>query len=108
MLLRLKFLNTFQNKKLCPSFKIPSKDIKWQMKFIEKSTSNCEDVFMNLKGKKQQQPETSNVQSYGSRLVFQITFISHLMQKMTRNLINRQFMLWDFVVTFSSPRTFPL
>jgi hypothetical protein len=76
-IIRLKFLNMLHNKKLCPSFKIPSKDIKWQMKFIEKSTSNCEHVFMNLKGKKQQQPQTSNVQSHGSRLVFQITFIYH-------------------------------
>jgi hypothetical protein len=48
---------------------------------------------MNLKGKKQQQPETSNVQSRGSRLVVQITFIYHLMQEMTRNLINQQSML---------------
>jgi hypothetical protein len=94
--------------KIVSPFKIPSKDIKWQMKFIEKSTSNCEHVFMNLKGKNQQQPETSNVQSHGSRLVFQITFIYHLMQEMTRNLINQQSMLWDYVVTFSSPRTFPL
>jgi hypothetical protein len=36
------------------------------MKFIEKFTSNCEHVFMNLKGEKQQQPETSNVQRHGS------------------------------------------
>jgi hypothetical protein len=78
------------------------------MKFIEKSTSNCEHVFMNLKGEKQQQLETSNVQSRGSRLVFQITFIYHLMQEMIRNLINQQSMLWDYVMTFFSPRTFPL
>jgi len=82
------------------SFEIPSKDITLQMKFIEKSTSNCEHVFMNLEGQKQQQPETSNMQSPGSRLVFQITFIYHLMQEMTRNLINQQSMLSDYVVTF--------
>jgi hypothetical protein len=93
---------------MCASFEIPSKNIKWQMKFIEKSTSNCEHVFMNLEGKKQQQPETSNVQSHGSRLVFQITFIYHSVQEMTRDLINQQSMLWDCVVTFCSPRTFPL
>jgi hypothetical protein len=94
---------------MCSSFEIPSKNIKWQMKFIEKSTSKCENVFMNLEGKKQQQPETSNVQTcHGFRLVFQITFIYHSMQEMTIDLTNQQSMLWDCVITFCSPRTFPL
>jgi len=59
------------------------------MKFIEKSTSNCEHVFMNLEGIKQQQPETSNVQSHGSRLVFQIKFIYHSGQERAKDLINQ-------------------
>ncbi len=47
----------------------------------EKSTSDCDP-----KGKRQQ-PQTSTTQSHGSRSVFQIVPIYHLMQEMTRGLI---------------------
>jgi hypothetical protein len=40
----------------------------------------------DLKGKRQQ-PQTSTTQSHGSRSVFQIVPIYHLMQEMTRGLI---------------------
>jgi len=44
-------------------------------------------VDINRKGKRQQQPQTIFTQSHGSRSVFQIVLISHLMQEMTRGLI---------------------
>jgi hypothetical protein len=65
--------------------------------FDEKCTSDCSEigqkrstvalVDINHKGEKQQQPQTIFTQSHGSRLVFQIVLIYHLMQEMTRGLI---------------------
>ncbi len=72
-------------------------DIEWPPIFDEKSTSDCSEtrqkhstmayVDINPKGKSQQQPQTIITQSHGSRSVFQIVPISHLMQEMTRGLI---------------------
>jgi hypothetical protein len=63
----------------------------------EKSTSDCSEIGqkhltmallgINRKGKRQQQPQTIFTQSHGSRSVFQIVLIFHLMQEMTRGLI---------------------
>ncbi len=71
--------------------------IKWPPIFHEKSTSDCSEiehkystvalVDINPKGKSQQPPQTIFTQSHGSRSVFQILIISHLMQEMTRGLI---------------------
>jgi hypothetical protein len=61
-------------------------EIKWTI-FDEKFTSDCELVDKNPKGKRRQQPQTSTTQSHGSRSVFQIVPIYHLMQEMTRGLI---------------------
>jgi len=73
------------------------KEIEWLPIFDEKSTSDCSKigqkrstvavVDINPKGKRQKQPQTIFKQSHGSRLVFQIVLISHLMQEMTRGLI---------------------
>jgi hypothetical protein len=73
------------------------KEIEWPPIFDEKSTSDCSKigqkhstvavVDINPKGKRQKQPQTIFKQSHGSRLVFQIVLISHLMQEMTRGLI---------------------
>ncbi len=62
-----------------------------------KSTSDCSEigqkrstvalVDINPKGTRQQQPKTIFTQSHGSRSMFQIVLISHLMQEMTRGLI---------------------
>ncbi len=68
--------------KTCASLETTLEKIKWQTIFDEKSTSDCDP-----KGKKQQSPETSSTQSHGSRSVFQIVPIYHLMQEMTRGLI---------------------
>jgi hypothetical protein len=72
-------------------------EIKWRPIFDEKSTSDCSEiehkhstvalVDINPKGKSQQPPQTIFTQSHGSRSVFQILIISHLMQEMTRGLI---------------------
>jgi hypothetical protein len=59
----------------------------------------------NPKGKRQQQLETSNAQSHGSRSVFQIVLIYHYI---TEGSFGQQFVLWDYVVTFCSPGTSPL
>jgi hypothetical protein len=67
--------------KLCASFETILDEIKWQTKFAEKSTSGCELVSINPKGKTQQQPQTSTIQSHGSKLVFQIVLIYHLVPK---------------------------
>jgi hypothetical protein len=72
--------------KLCASFETTSDEVKWQTTFIEKSTSDYELVAINPK-RKTQQPQTSTTQSHGSKLVFQIIFIYHLVQEMTRCLI---------------------
>jgi hypothetical protein len=56
----------------------------------------------NPKGKRQQQLETSNARSHGSRLVFQIVLIYHLEQDITEGSFGQQFVLWDYVVTFCS------
>jgi len=73
------------------------KEIEWPPIFDEKSTSDCSKighkrstvavVDINPKGKRQKQRQTIFKQSHGSRLVFQIVLISHLMQEMTRGLI---------------------
>ncbi len=68
--------------KTCASLETTLEEIKWQTIFDEKSTSDCDP-----KGKRQQQPQTSTTQSHGSRSVFQIVPIYHLMQEMTRGLI---------------------
>jgi len=68
--------------KTCASLETPLDEIKWQTIFDEKSTSDCDP-----KGKRQQQPQTIFTQSHGSRSVFQIVLIYHLMQEMTRGLI---------------------
>jgi hypothetical protein len=65
-----------------PNAETTLEEIKWQTIFDEKSTSDCDP-----KGKKQQPQETSSTQSHGSRSVFQIVPIYHLMQEMTRGLI---------------------
>jgi len=72
-------------------------EIEWPPIFYEKSTSDLSKigqkrstmalVDINPKGKRQKQPQTIFPQSHGSRLVFQIVLISHLMQEMTRGLI---------------------
>jgi hypothetical protein len=72
-------------------------EIEWPPIFNEKSTSDCSKigqkhstmalVDINPKGKRQKQPQTIFTQSHGSRSVFQIVLISHLMQEMTRGLI---------------------
>jgi hypothetical protein len=72
-------------------------EIEWSPIFDEKSTSDCSEigqkrstvalVDINPKGERQQQPQTIFTQSHGSRSVFQIVLISHLMQEMTRGLI---------------------
>jgi hypothetical protein len=51
-------------------------EFKWQATFDD--ISDFEPVDTNRKGKKQQ-PQTIFTQSHGSRLVFQIVFIYHLM-----------------------------
>jgi hypothetical protein len=71
--------------------------IKWLPIFDANSTSDCSEirhkrstvafVDINPKGKRQQQPQTIFTQNQGSRLVFQIVLIYHLMQEMTRGLI---------------------
>ncbi len=68
--------------KTCASLETTLEEIKWQTIFDEKSTSDCDP-----KGKRQQQPQTSTTQSHGSRSVFQIVPIYHLMQEMLRGLI---------------------
>jgi hypothetical protein len=69
--------------KTCASLETTLEEIKKQTIFDEKSISDCDP-----KGKRQQQPQTSTTQSHGSRLVFQIVPIYHLiMQEMTRGLI---------------------
>ncbi len=50
------------------------KVMKWKTIFDEKFSSNCD-----RKGKRRQQPQTSTTQSHGSRSVFQIIPIYHLM-----------------------------
>jgi len=67
--------------KTCASLETTLEEIKWQTIFDEKSTSDCD-----TKGKRQQ-PQTSTTQSHGSRSVFQIVPIYHLMQEMLRGLI---------------------
>ncbi len=72
-------------------------EIEWPTIFDEKSTSGCLEiehkhsmvalVDINPIGKSQQPPQTIFTQSHGSRSVFQIVLISHLMQEMTRGLI---------------------
>jgi hypothetical protein len=66
------------------------------MIFDEKSTSDCSEIrqnhstmaFVDLNPKgKRQQPKTIFTQSHGSRSMFQIVLISHLMQEMTRGLL---------------------
>jgi len=53
----------------------------------------CDDILdfeyvdINRKGKRQQQPQTIFTQIHGSRSVFQIVLIYHLMQEMIRGLI---------------------
>ncbi len=59
----------------------------------------------NPKQKRQQQLETSNAQSHGSRSVFQIVLIYHYI---TEGSFGQQFVLWDYVVIFCSPGTSPL
>jgi hypothetical protein len=68
--------------KTCASLETTLEEIKLQTIFDEKSTSDCDP-----KGKRRQQPQTSTTQSHGSRSVFQIVPIYHLMQEMTRGLI---------------------
>jgi hypothetical protein len=68
--------------KTCASLETTLEEIKRQTIFDEKSTSDCDP-----KGKRQQQHQTSTTQSHGSRSVFQIVPIYHLMQEMTRGLI---------------------
>jgi len=68
--------------KTCASLETTLEEIKWQTIFDEKSTSDCDP-----KGKRRQQPQTKTTQSHGSRSVFQIVPIYHLMQEMTRGLI---------------------
>ncbi len=65
--------------------------------FDEKTTSDCSEigqkrstvalVDINPKGERQEQPQLIFTQSQGSRSVFQIVVITHLMQEMTRGLI---------------------
>ncbi len=65
--------------------------LNWQRRFNDISTfeltSHFELVDINPKGKTQQQPQTIFIQSHGSRSVFQVVLISHLMQEITRGLI---------------------
>ncbi len=68
--------------KRCASPETTLEETKWQTIFDEKSTSDCDP-----KGKRPQQPQTSTTQSHGSRSVFQIVPIYHLMQEMTSGLI---------------------
>jgi hypothetical protein len=51
----------------------------------------------NLQGKRQQQLETSNARSHGSRSVFQIILIYHYM---TEGSFGQQFVLWDYYKKF--------
>jgi len=60
--------------KTCASLETTLEEIKWQTIFDEKSTTDCDP-----KGKRQRQPQTSTTQSHGSRSVFQIVPIYHLM-----------------------------
>ncbi len=53
-------------------------EFEWQRTFDD--ISDFERVDINPKGKRQQ-PETIFTQSHGSRLVFQIVLLYHLMQK---------------------------
>jgi hypothetical protein len=65
-------------------------EIEWPPIFDEKSTSDCSKigqkcstlalVDINPNGKRQKQHQTIFTQSHGSRSVFQIVLISHLMQ----------------------------
>jgi len=59
--------------------------LKWQRRLDD--ISKFELVGINPEGKRQKQPQTIFTQSHGSRSVFQIVLISHLMQEMTRGLI---------------------
>jgi hypothetical protein len=59
--------------------------LKWQRRLDD--ISKIELVGINPEGKRQKQPQTIFTQSPGSRSVFQIVLISHLMQEMTRGLI---------------------
>jgi len=68
--------------KTCASLETTLEKIKSQTIFDEKSTSDCDP-----KGKRPQQDQTSTTQSHGSRSMFQIVPIYHLMQEMTRGLI---------------------
>jgi len=80
----------------CGSFET-LEEIKQQTIIDEKSTSDCSEIRqkrltmallgIDRKGKRQQQPQTIFTQSHGSRSVFQIVLIFHLMQEMTRGLI---------------------
>jgi hypothetical protein len=72
--------------KFCASFQTTWNEVKWQTTFIEKSTSDYELVSINPK-RKTQQLQTSTTQSHGSRLLFQIIVIYHLVKKMTQGLI---------------------
>jgi hypothetical protein len=60
--------------KTCASLETTLEEFKRQTIFDEKSTSDCDP-----KGKRRQQPQTSTTQSHGSRSVFQIVPIYHLM-----------------------------
>ncbi len=72
-------------------------EIKWPTIFDEKSTSNCSKIEqehsrvalfdINPVGERQQGPQTIFTKCHGSRSVFQIVLIFHLMQEMTRGLI---------------------
>jgi hypothetical protein len=68
--------------KTCASPETTLEEIKLQTIFDEKSTSDSDP-----KGKRRQQPQRSITRSHGSRSVFQIVPIYHLMQEMTRGLI---------------------
>ncbi len=66
-------------------------EFKWHRTFDDISdfelTSNFELVDINPERKSQQQPQTIFSQSHGSRSVFQIVLIYHLMHEMTRGWI---------------------
>ncbi len=74
-----------QVKTYAPLETIFDHEFEWQRTFDD--ISDFEHVDINCKGKRQQQPQTIFTQSDGSRSVFQIVLMYHLMQEMIRGLI---------------------
>ncbi len=65
------------------------------LSFVDKLDSNCEHMCVDTKGDNQQQPQTSNANYDGSRLVLELqSVILILQQKLTGGLIGLQSKLW--------------